>query len=84
MSACQADASKGAFKTANGECDAARPLAYTSYGLFGAAAVGVAVDALLVVLHSSGDSGSSSEDDSSVGFLLLPGGGGGLTARGRF
>jgi len=85
MSACQADASKdpALLATANNECNSARPLAYTSYALFGVAAVGAAVDAVLIILHHKGGD-SSSGDDSSVGFMLLPGGGGGLTARGRF
>ena len=85
MSACQADASKDPAKlaTANDECNAARPLAYASYALISVAAVGAAVDAVLIVLkHKSGE--SSSGDDSSVGFMLLPGGSGGVTARGRF
>ncbi|HEX7498990.1 MAG TPA: hypothetical protein VF524_01670 [Polyangia bacterium] len=84
MSACQADASKGLNKSANDECNSARPLAYTSYALLSVAAVGAAVDAVLIYLHRRGDGESSSRDDSSVGFLLLPGGGGALTARGRF
>jgi hypothetical protein len=85
MSACQADASKdpALLGTANDECNSARPLAYTSYALFSVAAVGAAVDAVLIILHRRGGE-SSSGDDSSVGFMLLPGGGGGLTARGRF
>jgi hypothetical protein len=83
MSTCQADASKGALLTAINECNSARPLAYTSYALLSVAAVGAAVDAVLIILHSGGGE-SSPSDDSSVGFLLLPGGGGGLTARGRF
>ncbi len=87
MSACRADADKGNNESANAECNSARPLAYTSYALFGVAAVGVAVDATLLILrHGSGGASSSDEegdDDSSVGFLVLPGGGG-LTARGRF
>ena len=89
MSACQAEANKvhPDLKLANDECDSARPLAYTSYALFSAAAVGAAVDAVLIYLHRRGNGESSepsSKDDSSVGFLLLPGGGGALTARGRF
>lgn len=87
MSACQAEAAKqyANLPLANDECNSARPLAYTSYVLFSVAAVGAAVDAVLIYLHRRGDGESSStKDDSSVGFLLLPGGGGALTARGRF
>jgi hypothetical protein len=85
MSACQVDASKDPpqLGRANDECNSARPLAYTSYAFFGVAAVGLAVDAVLIILHRGGGE-SSSGDDSSVGFMVLPGGGGGLTARGRF
>ena len=82
MSACQADAEKGSLKSANTECDSARPLAYTSYALLSVAAVGAAVDAVLIILKHRGE--SSSGDDSSVGFMLLPSGGGAVTARGRF
>jgi hypothetical protein len=46
------------------------------------AAVGAAVDAVLIILKHRGE--SSSGDDSSVGFMLLPSGGGAVTARGRF
>ena len=69
--------------SANDNCNSARPLAYTSYAMFGVAAVGLAVDAVLIILHRGGGE-SSSGDDSSVSFMVLPGGGGGLTARGRF
>jgi hypothetical protein len=84
MSTCQADATKGSYKSANNECNSARPLAYTSYALLSLAAVGAGVDAVLIYLHHRSNDSSSSDDDSSVGFLLLPGGGGALTARGRF
>ena len=82
MSACQADSEKGSLKSANTECDSARPLAYTSYALLSVAAVGAAIDAVLIILKHRGE--SSSGDDSSVGFMLLPSGGGAVTARGRF
>ena len=81
MSACFADASKGDNKTANNECDSARPLAYTSYVMFGAAAAGATAEALLLLFHNGGV--FSGNDSSSVGLLLLPSGGG-LAARGRF
>jgi hypothetical protein len=82
MSTCQANANKGLLADADADCNAARPLAYTSYVLFGVAAAGAVVDATLLILRRSGGD-SSSSDDSSVGFLWVPGGGG-LTARGRF
>jgi hypothetical protein len=74
--------------TANDECNGARPLAYTSYVLFGVAAAGAVADALLLILRTGGSSGSSSggtyEDaPSPVSFVPLPGGGG-VLARGRF
>jgi hypothetical protein len=81
MSSCQADANSNLLATADSECNAARPMAYTSYVLFGVAGVGIALDAVLIILHRTG--GGSSDDDSSVGFMLLPNGGG-LSARGRF
>jgi hypothetical protein len=84
MSACQTDAKNPALLgRANDECNSARPLAYTSYAFFGVAAVGLAVETVLIILHRVGGESSSGED-SSVGFMVLPGGGGGLTARGRF
>jgi hypothetical protein len=83
MSACQANASKDSLKDADNDCNAARPLAYASYALLSVAAVGAAVDAVLIIMKRGGGE-SSSGDDSSVGFMLLPGGGGAVTARGRF
>jgi outer membrane biosynthesis protein TonB len=80
MSTCEAEATKGRLDTANKQCNAARPLAYTSYALFGVAALGAAVDATLLLVRGIS---SSSSDDSSVGLMLLPGGGG-LSARGKF
>jgi hypothetical protein len=82
MSSCQANATKGLLKTANNECDAARPLAYWSYGMFGVAAVGVALDAVLLVVRHPGDS-SGDDDDSSMSFMVVPNGAV-LSARGRF
>jgi hypothetical protein len=82
MDTCKTDAGNNLLGKANDECNSARPMAYTSYALFGVAAAGIATDALLIILkHRSSD--SSSSDDSSVGFMVLPGGGG-LSARGRF
>ncbi len=83
MSACQADADKGQNATANDECEAARPLAYTSYAMFGIAAAGIVTDALLLILRHREGGSSSSSDEASVGFAPLPGGAA-LTARGRF
>jgi hypothetical protein len=82
MDACNANAGKGLLKMAQGECDSATTFAYTSYAFLSVAAVGVAVDAVLIILRNRG-SESSSGDDSSVGFMLLPSGGG-LSARGKF
>jgi len=83
MSACQADANNGNYLTANGECNSARTPAYTSYVLFGVAGAGIALDAVLILLHRHSEESSSGGDDSSVGFMLLPGGGG-ISARGHF
>ena len=82
MDACRTDAGRNDLETANEECNAARPLAYTSYALFGVAAAGIATDALLLILRRGGGS-DSSDEEASVGFLPLPGGGG-VIARGRF
>lgn len=85
MDACRTDANNNDLPRANDECNAARPMAYTSYALFGVAGAGIVLDAVLIILHHrGGDDSSSGGDNSNVGFMLLPGGGGGLTARGRF
>ena len=85
MDTCRTDAGNGDLPKANDECNAARPMAYTSYALFGVAGAGIVLDAVLIILHHrGGDDSYSSGDNSNVGFMLLPGGGGGLTARGRF
>jgi hypothetical protein len=85
MSDCQADAAKdpALLKTANAECDAARPRAFVSYAMFGIAAAGAVTDALLLILRHNGNASSGSSDEASVGFAPLPGGGA-LTAHGRF
>lgn len=82
MSSCQTNATSGQLGTALSDCNAAKPLAYWSYALFGVAAAGAAVDAVLLILHNS-EGGSSSHDEASLGFAVLPGGGA-VTARGRF
>lgn len=87
MSTCEADASKTPqmLKSANNECDAARPLAYASYAMFGVAAAGVVTDALLLLLRNNGGSGSASSggDEAMLRLVPLPGGAA-LTAHGRF
>jgi hypothetical protein len=92
MSACQADATKtdaygnlNRLKTANDDCNAARPLAYWSYAMFGIAAAGAATDAVLLLIRNNGGGSASSggNDEASLGFAPLPGGAA-LTARGRF
>jgi hypothetical protein len=86
MDTCRTDANNNQLAKANDECNAARPLAYTSYTLFGVAAAGIALDSVLIILHRVGRGGSASDDyddSSDYGFMLVPGGGG-LTARGRF
>jgi len=85
MDTCRTDANNNNLAKANDECNAARPMAYTSYALFGVAAAGIALDTVLIILKRTGgdDSSSGGDDSSNVGFMLVPGGGG-LTARGRF
>jgi hypothetical protein len=82
MSTCRADAGNNDLAKANDECNAARPMAYTSYALFGLAGAGAALDAVLILLrHSGGD--SSGGDEAFLHLMPLPGGGG-LLARGKF
>ena len=86
MDTCRTDATNGNLGSANDQCNAARPMAYTSYTLFGVAAAGVALDAVLILLHRNRggeESSSSGGDEASLGFWPLPSGGV-LTARGRF
>jgi hypothetical protein len=83
MDTCRTDANNLQFAKANEECNAARPMAYTSYALLGVAAAGLALDTVLIILKRTGDGDSGDDDSDTVGFLLVPGGGG-LTARGRF
>jgi hypothetical protein len=82
MDTCRTDANNLQYAKANEECNAARPMAYTSYALMGVAAAGLALDTVLIILkRTGGDSGG--DDSGNVGLILVPGGGG-LTARGRF
>jgi hypothetical protein len=84
MSSCETHSDQGKQATALSECDAAKPLAYWSYGLFGVAVVGAAVDTVLLILRGGeGGSASSHNAEASLGFMPLPGGGA-VTARGRF
>jgi hypothetical protein len=89
MSNCQNDATVKdeqnhytRLGTADEECNAAKPLAYWSYAMFGVAAAAAVTDAVLLLLRRGGSS-PSGEEGTSVGFLPLPGGGA-VTARGRF
>jgi len=82
MDTCRTDSTNGFYSRANTECDAAKPMAYTSYALLSVAGIAVAADAVLLIVRGVRSS-SSSEEDSSVGLMLLPGGAG-LSARGRF
>ncbi len=81
MDTCRTDAGNGLLDTALEQCNAARPMAYTSYALFGVAAAGIATDAVLLILRR--DRSDDSDEQASIGFLPVPGGGG-LLARGRF
>jgi len=83
MSACNDDAANNLLKSAQNECDAARPMAYASYAFFGVAAAGAVLDTILLIVRRGGGSSSSGDDSSSVGLMWLPGGGG-LAAQGRF
>ncbi|MBN2573338.1 MAG: hypothetical protein JXP73_02120 [Deltaproteobacteria bacterium] len=83
MDTCRTDANNGLLATANDECNAARPMAYTSYALFSVAAAGAALDTVLIILNRRGGESAGGEEEYSFGPLLFPNGGG-LTARGRF
>jgi tetratricopeptide (TPR) repeat protein len=82
MDTCRTDAANNLLAKADDECNAARPMAYTSYALFGVAAAGIATDAVLLILRRS-SADEYYEEEASYGFLPLPGGGG-VIARGRF
>jgi hypothetical protein len=83
MDSCRTNANNELWETANDECNAARPMAYTSYVLFGVAAAGIATDAVLLIMRHKGDSSSSEINDPYYGLMLFPGGAG-LSAQGRF
>jgi hypothetical protein len=83
MDTCRTDANNEKYETANDECNAARPMAYTSYALFGVAAAGIATDAVLLILRKVGSPSNFEMEDSPYSLMVLPGGAG-LSARGRF
>jgi len=79
MSSCRTNANNGMLLTANDQCNAAVPLAYMSYAMFGVAAVGAVADGILIWRASS------KHEDDGIEFSLnyLPGGAG-FQAHGRF
>jgi tetratricopeptide (TPR) repeat protein len=79
MSSCRENADKGNLLTANDSCNAAVPLAYMSYAMFGVAAAGAVVDGILIWRATS----KHKDDGIEFGLNLLPGGAG-LRAHGRF
>jgi len=79
MSSCNTNAKNNYLATANDQCNAAVPLAYMSYAMFGVATVGAAVDAIILWRSASDGKG----DDTQVSLQYLPGGAG-VLARGRF
>jgi tetratricopeptide (TPR) repeat protein len=83
MDTCRTDAVNEYYAKANSACNSAKPMAYTSYALFGVAAAAAAADAVLIILQHKPFSGSSSDEEAYLGPLVLPGGAG-LSARGRF
>jgi hypothetical protein len=83
MSTCQTDAANPSLLgSANAACNSARPLAYTSYVMFGLAAAGAATEAVLLILHHYSGAASGT-DEASLGVLPLPGGAA-LSAHGSF
>jgi hypothetical protein len=79
MDDCSSLSSQGLDKSANSACDSARPLAYTSYALFGVTAAAAIVDSILLIRGPSSDVISTAM---SVGWA--PGMPLTLSARGRF
>jgi len=76
MSDCRSLADQNKLTAARDACDAAKPFAYASYGLFGAAGAAAVLDLVLVL-------GKPSSSDERVGMALVPGGAA-LTFGGRF
>jgi hypothetical protein len=76
MSDCRSLADQNKLTAARDACDAAKPFAYTSYGLFGAAGAAAVLDLVLVLSKPSGS-------DEKVGLSVVPGGAA-LTLGGRF
>jgi hypothetical protein len=86
MDTCRTDASNQNLADADAECNAARPMAYASYTLLSVAAVGAALDGVLIILHhrrGGADDSTSGDEEAMLGVAPLPNGGM-LTARGRF
>lgn len=79
MDDCNSLDSRGLDKSANEACDSARPLAYTSYAMFGLTAAAAVVDSVLLIRGPSSDVISTAM---SVGWA--PGMPLTLSARGRF
>ncbi len=79
MDDCNSLADRNMLKSANDACDSARPLAYASYAMFGAAAAAAIVDSVLLIRGPSSDVISTAM---SVGWA--PGMPLTLSARGRF
>ena len=82
MDTCNSKANGGYLASALSACNSAKPLAYTSYAMFGVAGAAAVVEGVLLYrVWSSG--GGDSSDDTSVSLGWLPGGLS-LSARGRF
>jgi hypothetical protein len=76
MNDCRTLALGNNISGARDACDRAKPFAYLSYGLFGAAGAAAIVDVTLVL--------GKHQPVESVGMTVLPGGGATLAASGRF
>jgi hypothetical protein len=79
MDDCNSLANQGKLASANSACDSARPYAYTSYAMFGAAGLAALIDGVLLIRGPSSDVVSTAM---SLGWA--PGMPLTLTARGRF
>jgi tetratricopeptide (TPR) repeat protein len=79
MTSCRDYATNQQLETAQNECNAAKPLAYWSYAMFGITAAGAALEGFLIWSQRS----RQPTDDASVYLEWLPGGGA-VVARGKF
>lgn len=83
MSTCNSKADSGDLAQALSACNSAKPVAYTSYAMFGVAGAAAVAEGVLLYRVWAKSGGGDSSDDTSVSLGWLPGGLS-LSARGRF